>query len=320
MNPWDEDRVAEAIYEALTLSEEEKEIRSSNNCNYVLKNTANYWIETFLRELADSKKFFLTEAKPMNKSIFQDIKTQLSLSKKRLFLCELEGSLQPFQVHPSLISLPPSLISSLKNLASDERNEVWIISSRDRNTLKQWFSDPRLGLVAEQGTFFYFPNASDWERNKEAIDSSWHALIKPVFDDFSDNTPGSETEVNEVNVTWYYRGVDPTFGEYQKNNLLLHLQGLPNFPIEIVSGEKFVRVQPAGVNKRTTVKRILDEQKDVDFALCLGDESMFDEVKKHSIPYIKTIVVDKELVKSRADYFLKQDQIIAFLNTISSNT
>lgn len=314
INPWDEEAVAHTIYKALTSSEEEKAIRCAHNRSYVLKNTSQYWIENFLKELIHYKKSLLTEAKPINESVLQEVTSQYNSSKKRIFLCELEGTLTAPQLHPSLLIPSSTLLSTLKDLIADEKNQVWILSSRDRKTLKRWFADPRYGLVAEDGNAFYFPNSQEWQERMMDVDLSWQALVKPVFNDFTDTTPGSETEISDVSITWFYRGVDPVYGEYQKNNLLLHLQGLPNLPIEVFSGEQFVGVRLAGVNKGSSVKRILEESREeAEFVLCFGSELMFDELRKHLFTFAKSVVVDKGIMKTTADYFLRQDKILPLL-------
>lgn len=57
-----------------------------------------------------------------------------------------------------------------------------------------------------------------------------------------ERTPGSYTEVKEVNITWHYRNADPEFGEYQKNQLLAYLHQMPNTPIDVLNGNKAVEV------------------------------------------------------------------------------
>ena len=56
--------------------------------------------------------------------------------------------------------------------------------------------------------------------------------------------------------------------------LLVHLQGLPKSPIDILNGSKNVEVRPKGVNKGTFVRGVMVEEKDVDFVLCIGDDKV----------------------------------------------
>lgn len=76
INPWDESKVAHTIFKALTLSEDEKQIRASHNRSYVLKNTARQWMENFLRELMSSRRVTTGKAKAITISILSDLKTK----------------------------------------------------------------------------------------------------------------------------------------------------------------------------------------------------------------------------------------------------
>jgi len=78
INPWDEIKVANTIYKALTLSEDEKQIRASHNRSYVLKNDAHNWIDNFLRELTSSRRGVTGEAKPFTQSSIIELKTNLT--------------------------------------------------------------------------------------------------------------------------------------------------------------------------------------------------------------------------------------------------
>lgn len=51
VNPWDTEEVAEAIYEAVTLSQEERKSNHEKLFRYVTKYTASYWGQSFVQEL-----------------------------------------------------------------------------------------------------------------------------------------------------------------------------------------------------------------------------------------------------------------------------
>jgi trehalose 6-phosphate synthase/phosphatase len=62
-------------------------------------------------------------------------------------------------------------------------------------------------------------------------------------------------------VTWHYRNADPDYGDYQKNQMILALQGIAGkLPIEVISGDKCVEVRPPGINKGSIIKYDLKEQ------------------------------------------------------------
>jgi trehalose 6-phosphate synthase/phosphatase len=150
-----------------------------------------------------------------------------------------------------------------------------------------------------------------WEDAVATLDLSWKSDIKSIFDDYTDRTPGSFVEVKEVNLTWHYRNADPDFGEYQKKELLLHLNNLPGLPIDILIGKKAVEIRPQGVNKGSVVRRILTIDQDFDFILCIGDdktdEDMFEELKKYDKEKnCYTVMIDKK--PTTANYYLDNQQ------------
>lgn len=55
MNPWDYSQVSEAIHEALSMTEEEKDERWQSLYQNVATNTAQYWAGSFISELEKVK-------------------------------------------------------------------------------------------------------------------------------------------------------------------------------------------------------------------------------------------------------------------------
>ncbi len=61
-----------------------------------------------------------------------------------------------------------NILSLLKKISKSERNEVVIISGRDRVVLEEWFGDLNISLVAEHGAWI-----------KDKGDKSWQ-VIEPL--------------------------------------------------------------------------------------------------------------------------------------------
>ena len=106
-----------------------------------------------------------------------------------------------------------------------ERTVVYILSGRDRVHLDRWFSEADIGLSAEHGCFYKHPkvaaipsNSNDengWKRLVNShYDMSWKEVIRPLFQHYTERTPGSFIEEKEINLTWHYRNADPEFGSW----------------------------------------------------------------------------------------------------------
>ena len=75
-------------------------------------------------------------------------------SKKRILFLDYDGTLSWFKKDPEDAKPDEQLYKILKELPSDERNTVVIISGRDKETLGRWF-DPtwNIHFIAEHGVW-----------------------------------------------------------------------------------------------------------------------------------------------------------------------
>lgn len=55
------------------------------------------------------------------------------------------------------------------------------------------------------------------------IDMSWRETIRPLFQHYTERTPGSFIEEKDMNLTWHYRNADPEFGSWQAAELQVNL-------------------------------------------------------------------------------------------------
>ena len=75
-----------------------------------------------------------------------------------------------------------------------------------------------------------------WYNLVDAIDLTWHDTILPLFQHYTERTPGSFIEKKEINVTWHYRNADPEFGNWQATELSVNLENiLAHLPVSVQS-------------------------------------------------------------------------------------
>ncbi|KAI8616196.1 trehalose-phosphatase-domain-containing protein [Chytriomyces sp. MP71] len=67
-----------------------------------------------------------------------------------------------------------------------------------------------------------------WFALVDQVDSSWCDEIRPLFEYYTERTPGSLMEEKEVNMTWNYRNSDPEFGMWQAAELHVNLEQIVN--------------------------------------------------------------------------------------------
>jgi len=181
------------------------------------------------------------------------------------------------------------MIETLKELCSDKRNIVFVVSGKERHSLTETLdSIPNLGLAAEHGMFISWPNPNSekkriWETLVPDQDRSWRSIAITIMEVYTSRTHGSYIEETEMKVLWQYRDADPEFGYLQARELEDHLSNvLRSFSVDILHGGVeeggYVEVRPKGVNKGVVCTHILKSVpkistwEKVDFLLVLGDD------------------------------------------------
>ena len=206
-------------------------------------------------------------------------------------MAQLDGLLRFQFVKKSRAPSVPTegLISTLKELCSDKRNIVFVVSGKERHSLTKTLCHiPNLGLAAEHGMFVSWPTPKvggkrRWETLVPDQDRSWRSIAITIMEVYTSRTHGSYIEETEMKVLWQYRDADPEFGYLQSRELEDHLSNvLRGFAVDILHGgvEKggYVEVRPKGVNKGVVsmhiiknLEKISDKGK-IDFALVIGDD------------------------------------------------
>ncbi len=181
------------------------------------------------------------------------------------------------------------MIQTLKDLCSDKKNIVFVVSGKERHSLTDTLHGiPNLGLAAEHGMFISWPEESGkskriWETLVPEQDRSWRSIAITIMEVYTSRTHGSYIEETEMKVLWQYRDADPEFGYLQARELEDHLSNvLRSFAVDILHGGVeeggFVEVRPKGVNKGVVATHILKNipkitnWEKIDFSLVLGDD------------------------------------------------
>jgi trehalose 6-phosphate synthase/phosphatase len=288
VNPWDAAGVAKAINYALSMSPEDKEIRQRHLYKHVTTHTVQAWTSLFLKRLMENLNS--GEQSQTTPQLDQNLlRERFDKSKKRLFMFDYDGTLTPIVKEPSAAVPSQKLLRTLRTLAADPHNAVWVISGRDQEFLEKHLGDiPGLGLSAEHGCFLREPNTAKdgWINLTENLDMSWQKDVLDIFEYYTERTIGnssrptllmigSKVERKRCALTWHYRNADPEFGLWQSRELQTHLEQaiIPKHSIEILTGKANLEVRPRDINKGEIVGRLVKEQaEDLDFVFCAGDD------------------------------------------------
>ena len=115
---------------------------------------------------------------------------------------------------PSDAKPSTSVLKHLQKLCNDPRNEVWVISGRDQQTLDDWLGSAitNIGLSAEHGSFLKTANAGRWVNMLDDVNMSWKQDVTEIFEYYTERTQGSFTEHKKSSITWHYRLADAEYG------------------------------------------------------------------------------------------------------------
>jgi trehalose 6-phosphate synthase/phosphatase len=272
INPNNRHEIAEALFEALNMPEEEQIRRNSVMQQRLQRYDVVRWATDFIEGLhgteSTSQKFF---SKVLSSPAREGILDHFHRSRRRLLLLDYDGTLVPFATVPHDAVPSQSLLRILQDLCKEPCNDVVIVSGRERHFLDRWFTDTKISLVAEHGAWIK-EKGCDWHMTAMAS-NEWKPKMKPLFERYVNRVAGSFVEEKDFALVWHYRGAESESGKLAAQELKDQLLALTaNIDVHIVQGNKTVEARIAGVNKGTGGLRFLS--KDLhDFILCIGDDT-----------------------------------------------
>jgi len=275
INPNNKEEMLNALKEALTMTEEEQKERNKIMQKRLKRYNVVKWANDFIDRLCYIKRMQQELCiRKLTSKIRKRLINDYLKSNKRLILLDYDGTLVPLVEKPENAKPDSELIVILKNLVQESKNEVVIISGRDKNTLEKWFGSLNLGLIAEHGVWI---KDKKWEMI-EPLKNDWKEQIKPILELYVDRTPGSFIEEKEFSLVWHYRKSDPELAEIRARELkdaLLHLTA--NLKLEVLEGSKVIEIKDAGINKGRAALRWIQKEK-WDFILAIGDDRTDEDV------------------------------------------
>ncbi|KAK3314186.1 glycosyltransferase family 20 protein [Apodospora peruviana] len=307
INPWDLSGVAEQIKNALTMTEDRRQSMQQSLLAHVTNKNVQYWIAGFLRRLVNvlgSRKNAISTPLLDRAAMLRRYRA----AKKRLFMFDYDGTLTPIVREPSAAIPSDRVIKSLRTLAADHRNAVWIISGRDQEFLQQHLGHiSELGFSAEHGSFMRHPGTTTWENLADSFDMGWQSEVMEVFQKYTDKVPGAFIERKRCALTWHYRLADQEQGLEMSRECQKELETTVGrkWDVEVMTGKANLEVRPTFINKGEIAKRLVTTYnaemqaldtpahspcatKNLEFVLCMGDdftdEDMFRALNGLSAP------------------------------------
>lgn len=189
-------------------------------------------------------------------------------SKERLILLDYDGTLVPFFDRPEDARPNDDVLEVLEKLASDEKNELVLISGRGRENIDDWFKTD-INFVAGHGVWMK-ERGGEWEKAKH-LSSDWKREVRPVLEKYVDSTPGSFIEEKDFSLAWHFRMVNPELSLTRPRELVDDLKFIHSRNLQMMDVNEVIEVMSAGVDKSTATSKWL-KKKEWDFIMAIGDD------------------------------------------------
>ena len=165
INPYDEERNAAIIEQALSLPDQERRDRMVALRKRVIQNNVFTWGERFLSYLSEAaasrEQLSSGEPDPLD---FHAITSNYTASRNRILFLNYDGTLANYHNRPEQAAPTPELTQLLADLAAQPANIVALVSGRRRYDIDRWFGRiERLWLAAEHGASIRPPRSENWE-------------------------------------------------------------------------------------------------------------------------------------------------------------
>jgi len=271
VNPNNQEEIAEALKQALTMREEEQIERNRNMQKRLQRYNVVRWSTDFLDALSSVRKL---QEELFVRKLTQDAQKKLIRSYEEsdnsIVLLDYDGTLVPFADKPGQARPDEELLDMLNSLADNPKGEVVIISGRDKETLDKWFGQSRLGLIAEHGVWIKEKGGA-WS-TIEPLRDDWKDKMRPVLEWYEDRTPGSFIEEKDFSLVWHYRKADPRLASQRALDLKeALLQLTSNLNLGILDGNKVLEIKSVGIDKGRAALHWLSRRQ-WGFVMAMGDD------------------------------------------------
>ena len=300
VNPFDLDSMADTLYKALNMSLKEQIKRNLSMQKRIKTYNVRFWAKEFINALENNpnpkEKF---SAIKIDKLISESILKKVKTSKKKLVLLDYDGTLVEFNENPELAVIDDELKKIINKIVNYKNTQLAIISGRDQDFLEKNFDQKKIILAAEHGQYMKFKKKK-WLKISP-LNRKWINNLMPIFESFTNRTPGTFIEIKKSSIAWHYRITDPELAAGRVVELNTVLSSMISDDLLIINANNVIEVIPSAINKGTTVSEILSKGK-YDLIISIGDdvtdENMFKYLPKSAV----TIKVGKKITKAK--YYL----------------
>ncbi|WP_425060279.1 hypothetical protein SCACP_09560 [Sporomusa carbonis] len=301
VNPNSIEEIAGSIKEALEMPEHEQQRRNQGMQVLLAKYDVIRWADLFIKQLLGMRE---SERKAAAKIVAGQLRNAIlqeyGAAQKRLILLDYDGTLVPFANDPLAAVPDDCLLQTLEKIVSDERNDVVIVSGREKGILQQWLGHLPLHMIAEHGAWCR-QKSGDWEKAIN-MPPDWRTQVLPILQFYVDLLPGSFIEEKDCSVVWHYRKAEKEIADFRANELKWELINFTmHTDLQVLEGNRILEIRHKLINKGAAVKPWLD-RADYEFILAAGDDRTDEDLFKILPPDACSIKIG--MLETKAKYIV----------------
>ncbi|KAJ2143699.1 Trehalose-6-P synthase/phosphatase complex synthase subunit, partial [Coemansia sp. RSA 678] len=180
VNSWNIEEVSDALHQALAMAPAQREANFNLLYKYVNTHTVAYWGVSFINKL----------------------KRGLCV-----LMLDYDGTLSATRTIPDFVHPSPQTLRTLRCLA---KLPCTLVAEHGLFYRHLQAVGQLQGLTqGPQGPQGLMQDAGGWTCLVEHTDPQWRKTVLPLFQHYTEHTPGSFIEEKEVDLTWHYRNTDP---------------------------------------------------------------------------------------------------------------
>jgi trehalose 6-phosphate synthase/phosphatase len=235
-------------------------------------------------------------------------------SSQRLILLDFDGTLVNIQNHPSEVIPGKEVLGVIKQLASDKRNIVAILTGRENEYIDSWFGEMDIYIFAEHGSFIKEPG-KEWVSLYEG-NQDWKSRVLPILESYTKKVFGSVIEQKTSSIAWHYRNAVskeiPMMVDELSNSLKTKITSRMN--VNIMVGKKVIEIKQKEFDKGSATKKMMT-LKPFQIIIAIGDDVTDEDMFKVLPPYAYTFKVGNGLTKAKMN-IENPKEVIDFLRKL----
>lgn len=316
INPTNIEEVANALICAIEMPEREKIQRNTLLQERLKEYTVTTWSDDFMGSLNEMKEAKVSgaKAKKMGFENFEEVYNRYNEAQSCSFFLDFDALFKDDEV---INSKAGSLRDLIKKIADNMKNNVIVVSGKEREILENYWQNHDLTLIAGHGQYIK-RGKSKWKSLQEVCDRKWMHEFRSIMDDYVKKVPGAYIEVKKHSLVWHYNSAKKTISTATVKELATKLRDSSGLDIEIVEGQESLEViYETNCNKAYSTA-FLREITVGELVISIGNGSVNKGLFKNLPPDSVTIRIGTQ--DSYAKYYMQNiEEVKGFLNKIATD-